>query len=131
MINGHKIWTSYSDVADWCLVLARTDPDVSRHKGLSAFAVPMRQPGIEQRSLRMTNGITTEFGQVAFENARVPAANMIGHQGEGWPLAMTIVSHEREPAELGFRARYSKTVVSSKRSPDKIPLRCGPINPRP
>ena len=110
VIDGHKVWTSYSDVADWCLLLARTDPDVPKHTGLSAFAVPMRQPGIEQRPLRMINGITTEFGQVLFDGARVPAANMIGGPGEGWRLAMTIVSHEREPGELGYVARYVKTV---------------------
>jgi alkylation response protein AidB-like acyl-CoA dehydrogenase len=110
VIDGHKIWTSYSDVADWCLLLARTDPDVAKHKGLSAFAVPMHQPGIEQRPLRMINGITNEFGQVTFTGARVPAANMIGAPGEGWRLAMTIVSHEREPGELGYVARYAKTV---------------------
>ena len=110
VIEGHKIWTSYSDVADWCILLARTDPDVAKHKGLSAFAVPMDQPGIEQRPLRMINGITTEFGQVLFDGARVPAANMIGAPGEGWRLAMTIVSHEREPGELGYVARYAKTV---------------------
>ena len=111
VINGHKIWTSYSDVANWCILLARTNQDVPKHKGLSAFAVPMNQPGIEQRPLRMINGITTEFGQVSFENARASAANMIGAPGEGWALAMTIVSHEREPAELGFFARYAKTVA--------------------
>jgi alkylation response protein AidB-like acyl-CoA dehydrogenase len=110
VIDGHKIWTSYSDVADWCFLLARTDPDVAKHKGLSAFAVPMHQPGIEQRPLRMINGITTEFGQVLFDGARVPAANMIGAPGEGWRVAMTIVSHEREPGELGYAARYLKTV---------------------
>ncbi|HEY8156709.1 MAG TPA: acyl-CoA dehydrogenase family protein [Myxococcota bacterium] len=108
VINGHKIWTSYSDVADWCFLLARTDPAVPKHKGLSAFAVPMRQPGIEQRPLRMINGITTEFGQVLFDAARVPAENMIGEPGEGWRVAMTIVSHEREPGELGYVARYAK-----------------------
>jgi len=110
VIDGHKVWTSYSDVADWCFLLARTDPDVPKHKGLSAFAVPMDQPGIEQRPLRMINGITSEFGQVLFDGARVPAANMIGEPGEGWRLAMTIVSHEREPGELGYVARYAKTV---------------------
>ena len=110
VINGHKIWTSHSDVAEWCIVLARTDPDVPKHKGLSAFAVPMHQPGIEQRPLKMINGITTEFGQVSFDDARVPSENMIGEPGEGWPLAMTIVSHEREPAELGFASRYLKAV---------------------
>jgi alkylation response protein AidB-like acyl-CoA dehydrogenase len=58
----------------------------------------------------MINGITSEFGQVLFDNARVPARNMIGEPGEGWRVAMTIVSHEREPHELGYVARYAKTV---------------------
>ena len=110
VITGHKVWTSYSDLADWCLLLARTDDDVPKHKGLSAFAVRMDQPGIEQRPLRMINGITREFGEVIFDGARVRAADMIGAPGEGWPLAMTIVSHEREPHELGFASRYRKTV---------------------
>ena len=125
VINGHKIWTSYSDVAEWCLVLARTDPDVPKHKGLSAFAVPMRQPGIQQRPLPMINGITTEFGQVTFDGARVVIGNMIGEPGEGWALAMTTVSHEREPAVLGFSARYEKTVAElegmARRDPAAVP----------
>jgi alkylation response protein AidB-like acyl-CoA dehydrogenase len=125
VIEGHKIWTSYSDVADWCILLARTDPEGPKHKGLSAFAVPMDQPGIEQRPLRMINGITKEFGQVLFAGARVPAANMIGAPGEGWRLAMTIVSHEREPGELGYVARYAKTVKDLERQvradPDAYP----------
>jgi alkylation response protein AidB-like acyl-CoA dehydrogenase len=70
----------------------------------------MNQPGIQQRPLRMINGITTEFGEVDFDGARVPAANMIGASGEGWRLAMTVVGHEREPGELGYVARYTKTV---------------------
>jgi alkylation response protein AidB-like acyl-CoA dehydrogenase len=110
VITGHKVWTSYSDVAEWCLLLARTDHDVAKHKGLSAFAVAMDQRGIERRPLRMINGITSEFGEVVFDGARVPAANMIGGPGEGWRLAMTVVSHEREPGELGYVARYRKTV---------------------
>ena len=71
VINGHKIWTSYSDVADWCLLLARTDKDAPKHKGISAFIVTMHQPGIEQRPLKMISGVTKEFGQVAFDGARV------------------------------------------------------------
>jgi alkylation response protein AidB-like acyl-CoA dehydrogenase len=110
VITGHKVWTSYSDEAEWCLVLARTDREVAKHRGISAFAVPMRQPGIEQRPLRMINGVTKEFGEVLFDRARVPVGNMIGQPGEGWPLAMTVVSHEREPGELGYVARYSKVV---------------------
>ncbi|HET6733313.1 acyl-CoA dehydrogenase family protein [Mycobacterium sp.] len=110
VIHGHKIWTSYSDVADWCLVLARTDKEVPRHKGISAFIVSMHQPGIEQRPLKMINGVTTEFGQVAFDGAVVPADQMVGSPGEGWALAMTVVSHEREPSTLGYSARYGKLV---------------------
>ncbi|HUE09136.1 MAG TPA: acyl-CoA dehydrogenase family protein [Acidimicrobiales bacterium] len=110
VITGHKVWTSYSDAADWCLVLARTDPDVPKHRGISAFAVPMRQAAVTQRPLKMINGITREFGEVIFDGARVDAANMIGEPGEGWRLAMTVVSHEREPGELGYVARYGKLV---------------------
>jgi alkylation response protein AidB-like acyl-CoA dehydrogenase len=110
VVRGHKIWTSYSDVADWCLLLARTDHGAPRHKGLSAFIVSMHQPGVEQRPLRMMNGVTTEFGQVFFDGARVPAGQMVGAPGAGWALAMTVVGHEREPAELGYSARYGKLV---------------------
>ena len=67
----------------------------------------------------MINGVTKEFGEVLFDGARVPAANMIGEPGEGWRLAMTVVSHEREPGELGYVARYSKVV-------NELAGRCGP-----
>ena len=110
LIRGHKVWTSYSDDAQWCLVLARTNHEAPKHKGISAFAVSMDQPGVEQRPLRMINGITKEFGEVVFDGARVPADDMIGVPGEGWALAMTVVSHEREPGELGYVARYTKIV---------------------
>ncbi len=110
VITGHKVWTSYSDAAEWCLVLARTEPEVPKHRGISAFAVPMDQPAVTQRPLTMINGITREFGEVIFDGARVDAANMIGEPGEGWRLAMTVVSHEREPGELGYVARYGKLV---------------------
>jgi alkylation response protein AidB-like acyl-CoA dehydrogenase len=83
---------------------------VPKHKGISAFAVPMHQPRIEQRPLKMINGITKEFGEVILDGAHVPAANMIGEPGEGWSFAMTVVSHEREPGELGYVARYRKVV---------------------
>jgi alkylation response protein AidB-like acyl-CoA dehydrogenase len=126
VITGHKVWTSYSDAAEWCFLLARTDPDVPKHKGLSVFAVPMHQPGIEQRPLRMINGITREFGEVIFDRARVPAANMIGQPGEGWRLAMTVVSHEREPGELGYVARYKKVVNDLVRRVQAQPAAHGP-----
>jgi len=110
VITGHKVWTSYSDLADWCFLLVRTDADVPRHKGLSILAVRMDQSGVAQRPLRMINGITREFGEVGFDEARAPVENMIGEPGEGWRVAMTVVNHEREPQELGNAARYTKTV---------------------
>jgi alkylation response protein AidB-like acyl-CoA dehydrogenase len=110
VITGQKVWTSYSDLAEWCLLLARTDPETPKHKGLTAFAVPMNQPGIEQRPLKMINGITREFGEVHFDRVTVPAVNRVGSPGEGWRIAMTVLSHEREPQELGNASRYRKTV---------------------
>jgi alkylation response protein AidB-like acyl-CoA dehydrogenase len=110
VITGHKVWTSYSDDAEWCLLLARTEPQAPKHRGISAFAMPMAQPGVQRRPLKMINGITKEFGEVVLDEARVSAANMIGSPGEGWALAMTVVSHEREPGELGYVARYGKLV---------------------
>ena len=110
VITGHKVWTSYSDLADWCFLLARTDADVAKHRGLSILAVRMDQPGVSQRPLPMINGITREFGEVSFDEARAPVENMIGEPGEGWRVAMTVVNHEREPQELGNAARYTKTV---------------------
>jgi alkylation response protein AidB-like acyl-CoA dehydrogenase len=122
VIHGHKIWTSYSDVADWCLLLARTDPGAKRHRGLSAFVISMHQPGIEQRPLKMINGVTREFGQVLFDGATVPADQLIGAPGEGWALAMTVVGHEREPSTLGFSARYGKLVRElTARAGEEIP----------
>jgi len=126
VITGHKVWTSYSDDADWCLVLARTDHEVPKHKGISAFVVAMHQPGVEQRPLKMINGITKEFGEVIFDGARVPAADMIGEPGEGWNLAMTVVSHEREPGELGYVARYRKVVKELTAKVKEDPAAYGP-----
>jgi alkylation response protein AidB-like acyl-CoA dehydrogenase len=110
VVHGHKVWTSYSDVADWCLLLARTDPDAKRHRDLSAFVIAMKQPGVQQRPLRMMNGVTNEFGQVFFDGATVAAARMVGAPGDGWAVAMTVVGHEREPSTLGYAARYGKLV---------------------
>ena len=123
IINGHKIWTSYSDIADWCLVLARTDPEARRHKGISAFICSMHQPGIEQRPLKMISGITQEFGQVSFDNAVVPAENIVRAPGDGEkPLAMTVVGHEREPSTPGFRGPVRKLVRQmAKRVEDRRP----------
>ena len=122
VITGHKVWTSYSDDADWCLVLARTDHDVPKHKGISAFAVPMRQPGIEQRPLRMINGITKEFGEVLFDGARVPAANMIGEPGRGLGAG----DDRRQPRARAGRARLRRPLPQARQGAHRAGARRSP-----
>ena len=111
VIDGHKIWTSYSDVADWCLLLARTDKDVPKHKGISAFIVDdasaRHRAASAEDDQRRHQGIRPGRCSTA---PRVPVENMVGEPGQGWKLAMTVVSHEREPSTLGFSARYGKLV---------------------
>jgi len=96
VVNGQKVWTSNADIADWCFLLCRTEPDAPKHKGISLLLVDMKTPGITVRPLtQMTDD--AEFCEVFFEDVRVPAANMIGAPGAGWGIAMGIVAHERGP----------------------------------
>jgi alkylation response protein AidB-like acyl-CoA dehydrogenase len=96
VVNGQKVWTSHADIADWCFLLCRTEPDAPKHKGISLLLVDMKTPGITVRPLRqMTDD--AEFCEVFFEDVRVPAANLLGAPGAGWNIAMGIVAHERGP----------------------------------
>jgi alkylation response protein AidB-like acyl-CoA dehydrogenase len=96
VVNGQKVWTSNADIADWCFLLCRTEPDAPKHKGISLLLVDMKTPGITVRPLtQMTDD--AEFCEVFFEDVRVPAANMVGVPGAGWGIAMGIVAHERGP----------------------------------
>ncbi|HZP43706.1 MAG TPA: acyl-CoA dehydrogenase family protein [Candidatus Binatia bacterium] len=96
VVNGQKVWTSNADLADWCFLLCRTDPDAPKHEGLSLLLVDMRTPGVAVRPLRqMTDD--HEFCEVFFEDVRVPADRIVGAPGAGWAIAMGIVAHERGP----------------------------------
>ena len=95
-MNGQKVWTSHADIADWCFLLCRTEPDAPKHKGISLLLVDMKTPGITVRPLRqMTDD--AEFCEVFFEDVRVPADHLLGAPGAGWSIAMGIVAHERGP----------------------------------
>jgi alkylation response protein AidB-like acyl-CoA dehydrogenase len=97
VINGQKIWTSLGHRADWCQLYVRTDPDVPKHKGISCLIVDMKLPGIEVRPLVTLNG-DTDFAEVFFHDARVPADALLGPLNGGWGVATTTLSHERAGA---------------------------------
>jgi alkylation response protein AidB-like acyl-CoA dehydrogenase len=94
VLRGHKIWSSRAAFADWCFGIFRTDPAALRHHGLSFILVPLRHPGVRVRGIRQIHG-EPGFAEVFFEDARVPLANRIGEEGEGWRIAMTTAGFER------------------------------------
>lgn len=94
VIDGRKIWTSWARYATWCLLLARTGPAGSRHRGLTAFIVDLRSPGVEVSAIEQANG-TDELAEVAFAGVRVGADRIVGELDGGWAVAMHILSHER------------------------------------
>jgi len=97
VVNGQKIWTSLGHRADWCQLYVRTDPDASKHKGISCLIVDMKSPGIEVRPLVTING-AADFAEVFFTDVRVPADALLGPLNSGWQVATTTLSHERAGA---------------------------------
>jgi alkylation response protein AidB-like acyl-CoA dehydrogenase len=101
VINGQKIWTSAGHLANLIFVLARTNPDAPKHKGISFLLVPMDQPGVEVRPIRMITG-DAEFNEVFFTDARTPAENVVGQVDAGWAVAMTLLGYERGESAATF-----------------------------
>jgi len=97
VVNGHKLWTSHATVADYCELLVRTDPDAPKHHGISWLILPMDSPGIEVRPLRTILG-STEFSEVFFDDVRIPVANRVGAENDGWRVTMVTLSFERGTA---------------------------------
>jgi hypothetical protein len=101
VINGQKIWTSAAHLANWIFVLARTDPDAPKHKGITFLLVPMDQPGIEVRPIKMLTG-RSEFNETFFTDARTSRDNVVGAVNAGWGVAMTLLGYERGEAAATF-----------------------------
>ena len=106
VVNGQKVWTSFAAHADYGLLVARTDWDVPKHKGISFFIFPMRQSGVEVRPIHQITG-ESEFNEVFITDARVPHANMVGEPGGGWAVLQLALAHERRL--MGDLARTSKS----------------------
>lgn len=94
VLDGMKVWASNAHLADWGICLARTDGEAPAHKGLSFFLVDMHSPGIEMQPLRQMTG-AAEFDQVTFDHVELPADALLGHEGAGWTVAMSTLTHER------------------------------------
>ena len=94
IVNGQKIWTSGAQHSDWGLLIARTDPTVAKHKGLSAFFLSMKTPGVEVRPIKQANG-QSGFNEVYFTDVRIPDAQRLGAVGQGWQVSLTTLMNER------------------------------------
>jgi alkylation response protein AidB-like acyl-CoA dehydrogenase len=119
IVNGQKVWTSLAHIADWCMLLVRTDPNAPKHRGMSYILVDMKSSGITVRPLRQMTG-ESEFNEVFFEDVRVPRANLVGELNNGWGVALTTLMNERGTASFGTQARfriiYENLVALAKKS---------------
>lgn len=93
-VSGQKIWTSFASIADWAFVLARTDPDQPKHRGISFLLVDMKSPGVTVRPIRQITG-EDDYCEVFFDDVAVPAENLVGAENDGWKVAMAAAGFER------------------------------------
>jgi alkylation response protein AidB-like acyl-CoA dehydrogenase len=116
VVNGQKTWNTLGHLANWCALLARTDPDVPKHKGISYLLVDMTLPGVEVRPLVTITG-EREFNEIFFTDAHVPRSALLGPLHEGWAVAMTTLAYERGTVanlHLGLRSKIAKLLELAK-----------------
>jgi alkylation response protein AidB-like acyl-CoA dehydrogenase len=113
IVNGQKVWTSDAHHTDWCLLLARTDPNAPKHKGISYILVDMHSPGVSVRPLVQITG-ASNFTEVFFEDVKVPRENLLGEKNQGWQVAITTLMFER--SGLGSRRDFVGLVAQLARA---------------
>lgn len=107
IVDGQKVWTSLAHHADWCFVIARTEPGSERHRGLSYLLVPLDQPGVEIRPILQLTG-TSEFNEVFFDGARTDADLVVGNPGDGWAVAMATLGFERGVSTIAQQIGFAR-----------------------
>lgn len=108
IINGQKVWTSYAQYSNWCILLVRTDSTLPKHQGISFILVDMKSPGISIRPLKQISG-ESEFNETFFDDVRVPKENLVGELNGGWQIAMTTLAYERGPEDaLARQIRFKQ-----------------------
>jgi alkylation response protein AidB-like acyl-CoA dehydrogenase len=109
VVTGQKVWTTFAQYAKWCMLVARTDPDAPKHKGLTYFLMDMEQEGVQVRPLVQITG-EGEFNEIFIEEARVPEANVVGGVGNGWGVAITTLMNERAGLAFGAIAQIQNSL---------------------
>ncbi|MFJ6985140.1 MULTISPECIES: acyl-CoA dehydrogenase family protein [unclassified Streptomyces] len=126
-ITGQKIWTSLAHEADWCFVLARSDPGSTRHHGLTFLLVPMDQPGrIEVRPIRQITG-TSDFNEVHLDGAHARAEHVVGAPGDGWRVAMSLLGFERGVSTLAQQIGFAEELASVVRTAEETGAAADPV----
>src|SRR5918912_2746116 len=109
LVNGQKIWTSFAHMADWCLLLVRTDADAPKHKGITCLLADMHSPGVSVRPLRMMSG-DSGFNEVFFSHVRVPVTQVLGEINKGWTTAITALMNERANLGTGVQVVFKRNL---------------------
>jgi alkylation response protein AidB-like acyl-CoA dehydrogenase len=117
VVNGQKVWTSFAKIADYGMLVARTDWDVPKHSGISFFMLPMRQPGVDVRPIHQITG-ESEFNEVFISNARCPAENLVGEPGGGWSVLQVALGYERRL--MGDLARTARSARKPQADNDSL-----------
>jgi alkylation response protein AidB-like acyl-CoA dehydrogenase len=109
VVNGQKVWSSFAHIADYCILMVRTDPDAPKHQGITYLLADMKTPGVEVRPLRQITG-EPEFNEIFFTDARFPVSSVLGEINDGWKVAMTTLLHERGTLGFALTARLEVLV---------------------